>query len=231
MSPHTLTAAAAIGVALTMPGCSDSPEPTNRTPIAAREVVVATTMTAAGFVDERVCLDQGGLHVLEVEAASENWAVDGFLTIDDGTADGEYVTSAMRTRGQPRRVRSDPAALYAGEPCYLLSAQTFARGERATTRLIRLEVSRPRPAPSAPLTDSVQESGSGVDPDEPLEFSAHTKQLLTLYEELRSFKDDPSFHEVGFGRCCRFHDWKTCAATCFTASTIPSGSTTSRLSA
>ena len=48
-----------------------------------------------------------------------------------------------------------------------------------------------------------------MDSDEPTEFSTHTKQLLALYEELRSFKDDPSFHEVGFGRCCRFHDWKT----------------------
>ena len=43
----------------------------------------------------------------------------------------------------------------------------------------------------------------------PDEFSAHTKQLLALYKELHSFKDDPTFHEVGFGTCCRFHDWQT----------------------
>jgi hypothetical protein len=33
-------------------------------------------------------------------------------------------------------------------------------------------------------------------------------QLKTLYEELQNFKDDPQFHEVGFGSCCRFHDWQ-----------------------
>ena len=49
-------------------------------------------------------------------------------------------------------------------------------------------------------------SGEIVHPDE---FSAHTKQLLALYKELHSFKDDPTFHEVGFGTCCRFHDWQT----------------------
>ncbi len=48
-----------------------------------------------------------------------------------------------------------------------------------------------------------------MDSDEPTAFSPHTKQLLTLYEELHSFKDDPNFHEVGFGRCCGFRDWQT----------------------
>ena len=40
------------------------------------------------------------------------------------------------------------------------------------------------------------------------EFSENTKQLLALYLELHSFKDDPEFHQVGFGVCCRFHDWR-----------------------
>lgn len=33
-------------------------------------------------------------------------------------------------------------------------------------------------------------------------------QLKTLYEELQIFKDDPEFHEVGYGACCRFHEWQ-----------------------
>ena len=124
----------------------------------------------------------------------------GFLTLDDGSEDGQYVASAMRSAGQPRRVRSGQVVLHAGELfCYLLSAQTGITGERATTRLIRLDT----------LPEPVQESELSVDSDEPTEFSAHTKQLLALYEELHSFKDDPDFHEVGFGRCCRFHDWQT----------------------
>ena len=45
--------------------------------------------------------------------------------------------------------------------------------------------------------------------DSAAEFSESTKQLLALYQELHLFKDDPEFHEVGFGACCRFHDWQT----------------------
>ncbi|MCZ0935704.1 MAG: hypothetical protein OXJ54_11025 [Gemmatimonadetes bacterium] len=198
-------AVAAVGVAVMLPGCSDAPEPATRqnpsTPApsaAPREVVVAATMTTADLVSERVCLDQGGPHVLEAEAASENMAT-GFLTIDDGSEDGEYVTSAMRLAGQARQIRSEQVELHAGEPCYLVSAQTGITGERATTRLIRLDT----------LPETRQESQSSMDSDEPTEFSAHTTQLLTLYEELHSFKDDPNFHDVGFGTCCRFHDWQT----------------------
>ncbi|MYC99803.1 MAG: hypothetical protein F4X13_11135 [Gammaproteobacteria bacterium] len=207
MLSYTRIAAAvvAVGVAVMLPGCSDAPEPATRqnpsTPApsaAPREVVVAATMTTADLVSERVCLDQGGPHVLEAEAASENMAT-GFLTIDDGSEDGEYVTSAMRLAGQARQIRSEQVELHAGEPCYLVSAQTGITGERATTRLIRLDT----------LPETRQESQSSMDSDEPTEFSAHTTQLLTLYEELHSFKDDPNFHDVGFGTCCRFHDWQT----------------------
>ena len=95
-----------IGVALLLLGCSDPPEPSSQqsasTPspsVAPREVVVATAMTTGDLVSERVCLDQEGPHVLEAEAASEN-AATGFLTLDDGSAEGEYVTSAMRFAGQ-----------------------------------------------------------------------------------------------------------------------------------
>ena len=201
MPSHKWTTAAAVGlgVALMLLGCSEPPDPTTDAAlsVATREVVVATTMTTTDFVSERFCLDQGGPHVIEAEAASEN-AATGFLTLDDGSAEGEYVTSAMRLAGQSRRIRSEQVVLLAGEPCYLVSAQTGITGERASTRLIRLDT----------LPEPVQESKSR-DSDEPAEFSAHTKQLLALYVELHSFKDDPNFHEVGFGRCCRFHDWQT----------------------
>ena len=100
-----------------------------------REVLVATTMTTtADLVSERVCLDQEGSHVLEAAAAASGNAAAGFLMLDDGSAEGEFVASAMRFAGQPRRVRSEEVVLHAGEPCYLVSAQ----GDRATTRLIRL---------------------------------------------------------------------------------------------
>lgn len=36
----------------------------------------------------------------------------------------------------------------------------------------------------------------------------HVAILKVLYTELLSFKDDPEFHRVGFGLCCRFNAWK-----------------------
>ena len=134
-----------IGVALLLFGCSGPPEPTSASgesstsspSVPPREVLVATTMTV-DLVSERVCLDQEGPHVLEAEAAAEN-AATGVLTLDDGSAEGEYVASALRFAGQPRRIRSEEVVLRAGEPCYLVSAQTGISGDRATTRLIRLD--------------------------------------------------------------------------------------------
>ena len=32
-------------------------------------------------------------------------------------------------------------------------------------------------------------------------------QLATLYKELMRFKGDPLFKRVGFGTCCKYHDW------------------------
>jgi hypothetical protein len=134
-----------IGIVLLI-GCSGPSEPTGASPESSSpslpsaprsEVLVATTMTTADLVQERVCLDHEGPHVLEAEAESEN-AATGFLTLDDGSEEGEYVTSAMRFAGDPRRVRSEEVVLHAGEPCYLVSAQTGIVGDRATTRLIRL---------------------------------------------------------------------------------------------
>ena len=64
-----------IGVALLLFGCSGPPEPTSGSgesstsspSVPPREVLVATTMTTADLVSERVCLDQEGPHVLEAE--------------------------------------------------------------------------------------------------------------------------------------------------------------------
>lgn len=36
----------------------------------------------------------------------------------------------------------------------------------------------------------------------------HVAVLKVLYTELLAFKDDPEFHRVGFGLCCRFNAWK-----------------------
>ena len=38
--------------------------------------------------------------------------------------------------------------------------------------------------------------------------SNDAQELKTLYEELQKFKGNPKFHQVGFGRCCRFNKWK-----------------------
>ena len=40
------------------------------------------------------------------------------------------------------------------------------------------------------------------------DLSPDTKEVIRLFVELQKFKDDPEFHQVLFGRCCRFNDWK-----------------------
>ena len=92
---------------------------------------------------------------------------------------------------------------------YYLPGMTVGAGAWATThfqpdlevKILGLWTEEEKKLSTAPAV-----SGEIVHPDE---FSAHTKQLLALYKELHSFKDDPTFHEVGFGTCCRFHDWQT----------------------
>ena len=145
------TTVAVVGIASSvLIGCSEPSAPigastapstesiSSSTPtVPTREILVATTMTTADLVRERVCLDQRGSYILEAEAESEN-AATGFLTLDDSSVEGEYITSAMRFAGQPRRLRSEEVELNAGEPCYLISVQTGIVGDRATARLIRL---------------------------------------------------------------------------------------------
>lgn len=33
------------------------------------------------------------------------------------------------------------------------------------------------------------------------------EEIKILYKELQGFKDDPQFHQVGFGVCCKFNLW------------------------
>lgn len=33
-------------------------------------------------------------------------------------------------------------------------------------------------------------------------------ELKELYNELMEFKDDPHFHQVGFGVCCKYNKWQ-----------------------
>ena len=75
------------------------------------------------------------------------------------------------------------------------------RAERETKR----EASRLADAARtpAPKPKSAIEKRAGAE-----DFSESTKQLLALYLELHSFKDDSEFHQVGFGVCCRFYDWQ-----------------------
>ena len=98
---------------------------------------MTTAVSTTELVHERICLAQDGPYVLEAEAAAGN-AASAFLSIDDGSEEGEYVTSALRFAWHPRRLRSEEVVLHAGEPCYLVGASTGIAGVRATTRLIRL---------------------------------------------------------------------------------------------
>ena len=89
------------------------------------------------IVTERFCIEHDGRYVLETEAEGANLA-SGILALDDGSAEGQHLASAIRLAGNPLTVRSDSVGLHAGEPCYLILAQTGIAGRAATARLIKL---------------------------------------------------------------------------------------------
>ena len=37
--------------------------------------------------------------------------------------------------------------------------------------------------------------------------AAEVEELRQLYAEFLTFKNDPEFHAVGYGRCCRYYEW------------------------
>ena len=46
---------------------------------------------------------------------------------------------------------------------------------------------------------------NGVRPSEAT--AAEVKKLQHLYAEFLTFKNDPDFHAVGYGPCCRYYAW------------------------
>ena len=99
--------------------------------------VVATALSTSDLASERVCLEGGGLFVLEAEAEAGN-AASAFLTVDDGSAEGAFVAGAIRWAGQPQRSRSEEFTLQAEKACYFLIAQTGIVNRAATARLVRV---------------------------------------------------------------------------------------------
>ena len=79
---------------------------------------------------------------------------------------------------------------------------TLSEGQavREETAREQERVERTAEERTALSSDSTSEEHAG--------FSENTKRLLALYQELYLFKDDPEFHQVGFGVCCRFNDWQ-----------------------
>ena len=61
-------------------------------------------------------------------------------------------------------------------------------------------------ATAAPAPEPVGEEQVAEAP-KPAGLSDEAKEIKALYNELQDFKDDPEFHEVGFGVCCRFNEW------------------------
>ena len=72
-------------------------------------------------------------YVIEAFAESPDAAATASLT----TLDEGYVAAAMRFRGQPRRVRSDPFVLE-DDGCFSLMAQTGIDGSRAVARVLEM---------------------------------------------------------------------------------------------
>ena len=62
------------------------------------------------------------------------------------------------------------------------------------------DCAEPETAELAALLRELQSCKPGLSP--------FTKDAIRLYLKLQEFKDDPEFHQVGFGLCCRFNEWK-----------------------
>ena len=94
--------------------------------------VVQVLEARRGMTEVRVCVD-AGLYSVVAEAENLEAAASAFLT-----RDGEHVAAALRYRGMPRIVRSDPVTLE-GPACYTLAAQTGVNGVRAVARLEQID--------------------------------------------------------------------------------------------
>ena len=101
-------------------GCTGAPEP------------VAEIETTGDLQQQRICLD-AGTYTVEALAPDNEVAATAFLTLDDGTEEGSYVTAALRVRGDTLSVRSELVTLEGGS-CYWLSIQTGVAGR--TTRAL-----------------------------------------------------------------------------------------------
>lgn len=105
---------------------------TRTEPAASLEDTIHVLSTTGDLLAHRVCLEDGGTHVVEAEARSTANSATGILSVEDGSEDGEFVTMAMRVADKSLTVRSEPVDLHAGEPCFLLSVQTgvYGKGRR-----------------------------------------------------------------------------------------------------
>ena len=92
------------------------------------------------------------------------------------------------------------AALSAVTNAIVDAALSEGQAVREETAREQERVERTDEERTALSSDSASEEHAG--------FSENTKRLLALYQELYLFKDDPEFHQVGFGVCCRFNDWQ-----------------------
>ena len=79
----------------------------------------------------------------------------------------------------------------------------------------------PTAVPTTDVTPTTALTETCVEPDGPdltslltelesckPDLSRDARETIRLFIELQQFKDDPEFHRVGFGACCRFNSWK-----------------------
>ena len=98
-------------------------------------------------VEREYCAETAGRYVLEASAPDGEPLASVHLyrpdatgetprrTSDEGDVSGEFVAMALRTAGEPRRVRSEPFEL--GAECVVMFLQTGIRGSTVQARLRR----------------------------------------------------------------------------------------------
>ena len=105
----------------------------------------------------------------------------------------------------PNTPTAAPAPTMASEPATTTPTPTETPVEAARTLTTATPPTTSGCAePETPGLSALLRELQSCKPD----LSSFTKDAIRLYLELQKFKDDPEFHQVGFGLCCRFNVWK-----------------------
>ena len=135
---------------------------------------------------------------------SENSGDDGAPPLSTELVDTPVPTNTIKSLPSDTPTAA-PAPTMAPEPATIAPTLTGTPVAAARTLITATPPTTSDCAePETPGLSALLRELQSCKPD----LSSFTKDAIRLYLELQEFKDDPEFHQVGFGLCCRFNVWK-----------------------